>query len=92
MPEPSKRTRRKKRYSLQLPGGRVGTHYKREKVDVSRCGRCGGRLSGIPRLIPSHVGKFSASQRRVERMYGGQLCHNCLRDLLRQTVRSAYTP
>ncbi|MFQ6064932.1 MAG: 50S ribosomal protein L34e [Candidatus Bathyarchaeia archaeon] len=90
MPEPSKRTRRKKRYSLQLPGGRAGTHYKREKVGSSRCSRCGKRLSGIPRLIPSQVSKLSASQRKVERMHGGQLCHDCLRDLLRQRVRSAH--
>lgn len=91
MPEPSKRGRSKKRRRLRLPGGRVETHYRREKTGASRCGRCGGELSGVPHLIPSRIGKLSVSQRRVERMYGGQLCHDCLRDLLKQTVRSAYT-
>jgi large subunit ribosomal protein L34e len=92
MPQPSKRTRSVKRHDLRLPGGRFETHYKREKPDVSRCSRCGRELSGIPRLIPSELRKLSASQRGIERIYGGQLCHGCLRDLLKQTVRSTYTP
>lgn len=92
MPEPSKRTRSRKRQALRLPGGRFETRYKREKPSVPRCSRCGRGLSGIPRSIPSELRKLPASQRRIERMYGGQLCHACLRDLLKQTVRSAYTP
>lgn len=91
MPEPSKRTRSMKRQDLRLPGGRFETHYKREKPSVPRCSRCGRELSGIPRLIPSELRKLPASQRRIKRMYGGQLCHECLRDLLKQTVRSTYT-
>lgn len=87
MPKPSQRTRSRKRQDLRLPGGRFETHYKREKPDVSRCSRCGRELSRIPRLIPSELRKLPASQRRVERIYGGQLCHGCLRDLLKQTVR-----
>ena len=92
MPEPSKRTRSMKRRDQRLPGGRFETRYKREKPGVPRCGRCGRELSGVPRLIPSELRKLPASQRRIQRVYGGQLCHDCLRDLLKQTVRSARMP
>ena len=88
MPEPSLRTRSRKRLLLRLPGGRLKKRFKREKVNFLRCFRCGGVLSGGPRLIPSGVGKLSASEKRVERVYGGQLCHSCLRELLKASVRS----
>ncbi|MFQ6080991.1 MAG: 50S ribosomal protein L34e, partial [Candidatus Bathyarchaeia archaeon] len=57
-----------------------------EKIGVSHCARCGRALS-VPRLTPSKLHKLPASQRRLERMYGGQLCHNCLRDLLKKATR-----
>ncbi|MDH5438630.1 MAG: 50S ribosomal protein L34e [Candidatus Bathyarchaeota archaeon] len=89
MPRPSLRTRSRKRRSLRMPGGSTKTHYKREKTSVSRCSRCGQALSGVPHSTPSELRKLTASQRRLERVYGGQLCHNCVRELLKQAVRSA---
>jgi large subunit ribosomal protein L34e len=89
MPKPSLRTRNRKRYLLRLPGGRVKTDFKREKVGVLCCSRCGGILHGGPRLIPSRLGKLSASEKRVGRMFGGQLCSSCLRDLLKASVRNS---
>ena len=88
MPRPSLRTRSKKRRRVRLPGGRAETHYKQEKTGVSRCARCGRALSGLPRSVSSKLHKLPASQRRPERMYGGQLCHSCLQDLLRQAARN----
>ena len=66
----------------------MDTHFKREKIGASCCSRCGQMLLGVPRLASSKLRKLSASQRRVERMYGGRLCHSCIRDLLKQAVRS----
>ncbi|MGQ9460702.1 MAG: 50S ribosomal protein L34e [Candidatus Bathyarchaeaceae archaeon] len=88
MPRPSLRTRSRKRHSVRLPGGRAETHYKREKNPVSRCTRCGRGLSGLPRSTSSKLRKLPASQRKLERMYGGQLCHSCLQDLLKQATRN----
>ena len=87
MPKPSLRTRSRKRLLQRLPGGRLKTRFKREKVNVLCCFRCGSILYGGPRLTPSRVGKFSASEKRVERVFGGQLCHRCLRDALKASVR-----
>jgi len=66
----------------------MDTHFKREKIDASYCARCGQMLLGVPRLTSSKIRKLPASQRRVERMYGGQLCHSCIRNLLKQAVRN----
>ncbi|MBE0511813.1 50S ribosomal protein L34e [Candidatus Bathyarchaeota archaeon] len=87
MPRPSLRTRSRKRRRVKSSGGRVETHYGKEKTGFSRCARCGRALSGLPRSNPSGLRKLPVSQRRVERMYGGHLCHSCLRDLLKQAAR-----
>jgi len=92
LPEPSGRTRSKKRHNLRVPGGRLATRYKREKPSSQICSRCGGELAGTQRLIPSKSRKLPASQRRIERVYGGQLCHDCLRVTLRQAARRAHAP
>ena len=87
MPEPSRRTKSRKPRSLRLPGGTLQTHYKQERPGARQCSRCGREISGVPRSVPSKVRKLPASQRRVERIYGGQLCHGCLRDLLKEAAR-----
>ncbi len=87
MPRPSLRTRSRKRRSAKLPGGRTTIHYKKEKAGFARCGRCGRQLSGIPRLDPSRIRKLPQSRRRVERIYGGYLCHECLQEMLKEAVR-----
>lgn len=89
MPNPSLRTRSKKRCAMRFPGGRSGMHYKKEKVVSSQCVRCGRLLSGTPRLISSKTRKLSASQRKVARPYGNLLCSSCLQGLLKQAVRSS---
>ncbi len=88
MPKPSLRTRSEKKRFLLLPGGRTEIHRKCEKIGVSHCTRCGRTLSAVPRLIPSSLRKLSATQRRLDRMYGNQLCHSCLQDLLKHEARN----
>lgn len=87
MPRPAQRTRSRKRILKTLPGGNTTVHYRKEKVTASRCPRCNRILSGVPKLTQSKASKLTASQKRIRRMYGGQLCHACLRDLLKQTIR-----
>jgi len=91
MPRPSQRTRSRKRSPKRLPGGGATIHYKKEKVKASHCARCNRVLSGVPRLLKSKMGKLTASQKRIQRMYGGQLCHVCLQDLLKHAVRERPT-
>jgi len=89
MPKPSLRTRSKKRVQKRVPGGRTTIHFKKEKSKPAKCSKCGQMLHGIPRCHPSELRKLTRSQRRIMRMYGGQLCANCLRELLKEAVRIA---
>jgi len=87
MPRPALRTRSRKRSPKRLPGGGATMHYKKEKTGAPRCARCNRVLSGIPGLAQSKMGKLTASKKRIQRMHGGQLCHVCLKDLLKLAVR-----
>jgi len=88
MPEPSRRVRSKKRRQIKFSRQRTVIHYRSEKTSVPRCSSCGQALAGLPRLEPSKLSKLPGNQKRVERMYSGNLCHSCLRDLLRQAARN----
>jgi large subunit ribosomal protein L34e len=87
MPRPSQRTRSRKRLQKRLPGGGATTHYKKEKTGTSHCVRCNRVLPGVPKLSQSKMGKLTASQKRIQRTHGGQLCHVCLQELLKHAVR-----
>ena len=76
MPRRMLRTRSRRRVSVRTPGGRVVTHYKDEKPGYPRCAICGDELRGIPREKPR---KLTRTERRVSRIYGGSVCHRCLR-------------
>ncbi|RLI22790.1 50S ribosomal protein L34e [Candidatus Bathyarchaeota archaeon] len=89
MPRPSLRTRSRKRIQKKVPGGKTVVHYKKEKSEPAKCSRCGRMLHGIPRCHPSELKKLTRSQRRIMRMYGGQLCASCLKELLKEAVRLA---
>lgn len=88
MPKPYQRTRSRKRNPLRLPGSRAVTHFKRERIGASRCVQCGRLLPSVPVLIPSKLRRLAASERRLQRMLGGQLCHVCLQQALKTAVRS----
>lgn len=88
MPRPALRTRSRKRVSKALPGGRTSTHFKREIPGQAKCSVCGGPLAGFPRLLPSEIRRLNRSQRKVSRIYGGQVCPNCLKTALKQAART----
>lgn len=87
MPKPHQRTRSRKRNLRKLPGKGAKIHYKRERIGASHCVQCGRILPSVPMLIPSEMRSLPASQKRLQRMYGGQLCHICLKEALKQAVR-----
>ncbi len=90
MPRPYQRTRSNKRRVLKLPGGSGQTiHYKRARVKAGRCVNCSRILPGVPNKTLSELNRLSKSQKRPQRMFGGQLCHACLKESLKQAVRSA---
>jgi large subunit ribosomal protein L34e len=65
--------------------------YKKDKIKRAHCVHCGQYLAGLPRLSPTELSKLSPTKRKIERPFGGQLCHNCLRQLIKQTIKTAQT-
>jgi len=88
MPQPYLRTRSRKHIKKTSPGGESKNHLKREKPKGPLCFLCKKPIAGIPRLNPAEMRKQSRSKRRVWRPYGGQICHNCLKNALKQTART----
>jgi large subunit ribosomal protein L34e len=81
------RTRSVKKRRVRTPGNRLVTHYEMKKSSVARCSFCKKALHGVPRTNPSRMRKLPKSSRRPERPYGGNLCSECTRMLLRKVVR-----
>jgi len=81
------RTRSVKKRRVRTPGNRLVTHYGMKKPNAARCSFCKKRLHGVPRVNTSEMRKFPKSSRRPERPYGGTLCSECTRLLLRKVVR-----
>jgi large subunit ribosomal protein L34e len=79
----------KKRVQTRLPGNRSITRYKKEKIKGSHCVRCGQFFASVPRLTNSRLGKLFPTQRKIMRPYGGQLCHDCVRELVKEAVRAS---
>lgn len=87
MPRPALRTRSRKRVYKALPGGKTTIHYRSETPASAKCRICGKPLSGFSRLTPSEMSKLNKSKRRVSRIYGGNLCPECLKTGLKEAVR-----
>lgn len=76
---------RKKR---RIPGGGWTIHYARKKPHRAHCQCCNGLLSGIPRVRQVQMRRLAHTQRRPERPYTGNLCPECLKEKIRDTVWS----
>jgi large subunit ribosomal protein L34e len=67
----------------RTPGGRVVTHYRKEKTSKHVCAICGAPLHGVPHgRRPAEVRKLAKSERRPERIFAGVLCARCTRRVL----------
>jgi large subunit ribosomal protein L34e len=71
-----------------LPGGKNKTYFKKKKPLAFSCFSCGKPIGGIPRLTPSEMRQQNRGKRKVWRPYAGQVCHNCLKNALKQTART----
>lgn len=87
MVAPRHRTRTLKRVKVRTPGGRVVIHYKKKKPNKAKCANCKKPLSGVPRLRSNELRKLSKTEKRPERPYGGYLCSECMRKLMKEKAR-----
>lgn len=77
---PKNRSRSFKRIQRRTPKHRNVVHYKRRKKLFSYCAVCKEKLKGVAQ-------QGSASEKRVERIFGGHLCHGCTEKVIRHRVR-----
>lgn len=73
----------KKTRKVRTPGNRIAVHVKRAKVGARLCARCKRPLHGMPRLMPSELGKLSKTKKSTNRVYGGYLCSSCAKETLK---------
>lgn len=90
MPRPGLRTRTKKRVKKRVPGGRLKTFYKKKKPGTVKCAVCKKSLRGIPKLEKTKLKKLPKSQRKVSRVYGGYLCHKCLKEKILSGIKQKF--
>ena len=62
--------------------------YLKRKPKLGSCPVTGQKLKGVPRDIPSKIGKLSKSQKRPQRPFGGVLSSKASRMVLRERARS----
>ena len=91
MVRPALRSRSFRKMKLNTPGGRVVMHYLKRKNSQAKCGDCGKALAGTPIKLTSDIKKIPKTKKRPERLYGGNLCHKCTKQrikdgLINQTV------
>ena len=87
MPRMSRRSRSLRRVHKKMPGGTTRLVYDKRKPGVARCAICKIELKGIPRLRPFKARSAPKTQKSNERLYGGFLCANCLKDKLKEEAR-----
>lgn len=54
---------------------------------MAKCSKCGKRLNGIPKKSIVELSKMSKSMKNVSRIFSGNLCHNCVAEIIKAGVR-----
>lgn len=84
MPSPQQRSRSLRRVQIRAPSGRTVTHYEDKKNSQALCAICKKPLRGVK---TNKIHKYSKTEKRPERPFGGYLCHDCLERLIKLAVR-----
>ncbi len=70
------------------PSGKLTVIKKYKKANIPKCAICKKELQGLKGLHPAKLRRINLSQKRISRKYGGYLCIECLRRLLKEKVRT----
>lgn len=77
-----------RRVFVKLAGSKVRIQYKKRKPSKAKCASCGKVLCGVLRERPYKMRTMQKTKKRPSRPYGGVLCSNCTRELLKKRIRS----
>ena len=81
------RFRQAKKKMRRTPGGHTRPYYKLEKKGKGVCACCRKQLHGVKNLSAPDLAKFSKTEKRPERIFGGVLCGNCTRQIIKEKAR-----
>ncbi|MBI2109791.1 50S ribosomal protein L34e [Candidatus Woesearchaeota archaeon] len=87
MPSPRRRSRHQRKITRRTPGGIPMIRYGKRKPGKARCGDCGKELSGVARELPYVMRNLPKSAKNVARPYGGNLCFECSREVIKEKAR-----
>ncbi|PLJ77578.1 50S ribosomal protein L34e [Infirmifilum sp. SLHALR2] len=76
MVRPALRSRTRKRKIVRTPGGRHVLRILDKKHDYPKCAVCGAPIRGVPKLTTREE---RGGVKMPTRIYGGYLCHRCLK-------------
>jgi len=68
--------------------GKSKIHYVLRKPQKAKCSKCGDILKGVARERPTKMQNMSKSQKTVSRPYGGNLCSKCMRQTIRDKIKT----
>ncbi|MDD5133398.1 MAG: 50S ribosomal protein L34e [Candidatus Nanoarchaeia archaeon] len=87
--QPRKRARSRKlrKIYVKLPGNKVTLHYRKRKPSHVKCANCKKPLKGTLRELPSVMKNLPKTYKKPSRPYGGYLCSNCTRELIKAKFR-----
>ncbi|NHI93135.1 MAG: 50S ribosomal protein L34e [Candidatus Lokiarchaeota archaeon] len=88
MPEPRYRSRSKNRKQIKTPGGINKLHYEVKNPSGAKCAKCKKKIHGTPIKNNVQMKNTSKVKKRTTRMYGGYLCPSCLKEALKESIRT----
>mmetsp|Transcript_58803 Transcript_58803/g.187716 ORF Transcript_58803/g.187716 Transcript_58803/m.187716 type:complete len:119 (+) Transcript_58803:941-1297(+) len=67
---------------VKTPGGKNVFQYVKKRATGPSCSNCKTKLPGIPHVRPTDMknGRMAKNKKTVHRMYGGSMCHACVRE------------
>ncbi len=87
MPEPRLRSRSAKKRVRRSQSGVTIALPKPKKPSPAHCALCGRNLAGVPRTGVYETAKYSKTEKRPQRVFGGVLCANCTETIIREKTR-----
>lgn len=76
-----------RKIKTRTPSGKVVINERNEKPSVAVCAMCRQPLHGMKKRNQSQLRKLSKTEKRPSRLYGGYLCANCTKELVRTKAR-----
>lgn len=65
---------------MKTPGGRLKVQYVNKRSKGPKCGDCGGKIHGVPSLLPMQLARVNKRVKTVTRAYGGSRCGSCVKN------------